>query len=89
MILNGQLNPIRFQRVFKCETRISIQIIGPQVITLAREQGEANTVGDGIQLTQTNTAPPSQPYETWWKGELWFRSSIANGAFVMLILVEK
>jgi hypothetical protein len=89
LILNGQVNPIRFQRVFECETRISIQVLGPHTITLAREQGEATNPNDGIQLTQVNTSAPAQPYETWWKGELWFRSSIANGPFVMLILVEK
>jgi hypothetical protein len=88
VILVGQQTPVRFQRVFNCPTRISIQVLGPATITLSREQGEASNPGDGIQLTQGNTSNPSQPYETWWKGELWFKSSAANAPFVLLILVE-
>jgi hypothetical protein len=88
VILTGQLTGTRFQKVFPCPTRISVQVIGAHTVILSREQGEANAANDGIQLTQGSTANPSQPYETWWQGELWYRTSIANGQFVMLILVE-
>lgn len=88
MILTGKLQPQRFQRVFNCPTRISIQVVGAATITIARDQGEAAGAGDGIQLTQGNTASPSQPYETYWKGELWYRSSVDGAQFVLIQLSD-
>jgi hypothetical protein len=88
VILVANQAPQKFQRVFNCQTRISIQVIGAATVTLSREQGEASNPNDGIQLTQGNTSNPSQPYETWWKGDLWYRASAPNTPFVMLILVE-
>lgn len=85
MIINGQISPQRLQREFKKMTRLSIQVRGPQTITISREQGEASNANDGIQLTQATTAPP---YDFWWVGELWYTSSIANGDFVLLIIGE-
>jgi hypothetical protein len=85
VILVAQTTPQRAQRFFKCWTRLSFQVIGGATVTLSREQGEAQTTADGVQLTQANTSPP---YDTWWRGELWYRSSVDNTSFVMLIIGE-
>jgi hypothetical protein len=66
-------------------TRLSFQIRGAATITLSRDQGEAANANDGVQLTQTSTAPP---YDTWWKGELWYVASVDNSPFTMLIIGE-
>jgi hypothetical protein len=85
MILNAGITPQRASRVFKRWTRLSFQVRGLQTITIATEQGESSNANDGIQLTQANTNPP---YDCWWKGELWYASTIANSPLNMLIIGE-
>jgi len=91
VILNGKLTPQRFQRVFKKNTLIQIQVRNASTITIARDQGEASAVaqGDGIQLTQNNTSNNSPPFVTWWKGELWYVANVDNSAFSLLIISEE
>lgn len=86
MIITGQVQALRFTKAFVKRTRIVVQVIGPQTITLSTDQGEAQNAADGIILTQATTATP---YSEWWKGDLWFRSSIANGPFNLLILGDE
>jgi hypothetical protein len=83
MIFTALTNAQRAPRAFKEWTRLSFQVRGGATITIAKEQGESQNQNDGIQLTQASTNPP---YETWWKGELWYASNVANSQFVMLII---
>ena len=85
MILNGLTTAQRMPRAFQCWTRLSFQVIGGATISISRDQGESQTTGDGVQLTQANTSPP---YDTWWKGELWYKASVDNTPFVVLIVGE-
>jgi hypothetical protein len=78
-------NPQRFQSVFDCDTRIMIQVRGPQTITLSRDQGEAAGALDGVQFTQATTNPP---FTFIWQGQLWYKSDTPNTSFNIVILGE-
>jgi hypothetical protein len=83
MILNARITPQRTPRAFKEWTRLSFQVRGGATIVLAKEQGESQNANDGVQLNQANTNPP---YDCWWKGELWYASTVDNSPFVILIV---
>ena len=87
MVITSNTTPARAQRFFPRMTRLSIQVRAAFTLTIAHDQGEAqsaaNGTPDGIQLTQTTTATP---YDFWWKGELWHVAS-ANGSQWALIIV--
>lgn len=86
MILNARITPQRAPRAFKNWTRLSFQVRGGATIVIAREQGEAGNPNDGMQLTQANTNPP---YDCWWKGELWYSSTVDNSPLNFLIIGEE
>lgn len=90
IIVSSVSTPRRVQRVFTRMTRLSLQIRSAFTLTIGHDQGEvaAAAQGDGIQLTQGNTSSPSQPYDFWWKGELWHIASVDNSSWSLLIIGE-
>lgn len=85
MLFSANPTAQRLPRAFKRWTRLSAQLRGAATITLAHEQGESQNPNDGVQLTQASTNPP---YDFWWKGELWYASTVAATNFVILIVGE-
>jgi hypothetical protein len=85
MILQPTTSAQRAVRAFTKWTRISLQVRGGATVTLAHEQGEAQNLNDGVQITQATTNPP---YDTWWKGELWFAANAAGSSLVLIIVGE-
>lgn len=82
MIVTAQLTPLRFARIFTKPTRLEIQVTGAATISLGHEQGEVSNPTDGIKLNNVNTATP---FGTWWQGELWYSSNVADGQFVIVL----
>lgn len=85
MLFSAQTTAQRLPRAFRRWTRLSAQLRGGATITIAHEQGESQNPNDGLQLTQASTNPP---YDFWWKGELWYSSTVASTAFVIIIVGE-
>lgn len=89
MVITSGITPLRIQRFFKRMTRLSVQVRAGFTLTLAHDQGEAQSAQngnpDGIQLTQANTSPP---YDFWWKGELWHIASADGSQWALIIIGE-
>lgn len=89
MIANAMVAPQRFSRVFPRLTLLKMQLQSAASVTLSTNQGEANTAGDGVQITAAGTGTNNPPYDFWWKGELWYRSNVDNTPLVFLIIGEQ
>lgn len=87
MVITSNTVPQRAQRFFPRMTRLSIQVRAAFTLTIAHDQGEAQSAAngnpDGLQLTQAAT---TTPYDFWWKGELWHFATV-NGSQWSLIIV--
>jgi hypothetical protein len=74
--------------VLKQWFKISIQVVGPNTITIGTSKDEAGSISTGLGVTdglQLNLANTARPYQTWWKGELWISGS-GDGATAIIVV---
>lgn len=89
MIVSGTIAPKRLPRVFAKPTWISIQVIGAAIVQIGHDQTEASAGNGGLLLGSANTGGTvSQPFGTWWQGELWYSATVDNTLFNLVITTD-